>query len=230
MKNIFNLMILITFISCNKDVEKPKVSYKKSSKVSVKQIDTTNITVADLPIQFSGTNYLIYPIGSINQIEKNDTNFTISNNMDNEITGFLGNLKFQKTDSDEFVSLTDKSIFIESVTYLKSISDKTKKQILVYQLADNDSNDDGKLDTNDIKSLYLSDVSGANFTKVFDENQEVLTWKIIESQNRIYYKSIEDTNKNGRFDLKDQLHYGFVSLLEKQWKKVDYQPINSEIK
>lgn len=235
-KSLILLTWFIIIISCKNDVEKPKVTYNKLSKTIVKQIDTTKITVADLPIQFEGTKYLIFPVGNLNTSDvgiskyesssrMEEQSFTISNNMENEITGYLQNLKFQKLDLDGFTTLTDKQILLESVTYLKDYSNKTKQQILVHLLADNDSNNDGKLDANDIKSLYLSHISGSNFTKISVDFQEVINWKIIESQNRLYLKSIEDSNKNGRFDKTDKLHYSFVNLSDKDWKSTEYNPI-----
>jgi DNA integrity scanning protein DisA with diadenylate cyclase activity len=85
-----------------------------------------------------------------------DLSFTISNYGENEITGYLQNLKFQKTDSDSI--LTDKPALIQTATYLKSVSDRAKKQIMVYTMFDADTNRDGKLDSSDIKSLYLSEM------------------------------------------------------------------------
>ncbi len=239
MKNPKILALLTWFvliISCKNEVQKQKVTYNKLPKTIVKKIDTTKITVADLPIQFEGTKYLIFPVGNLNTFDggisryeslsrMEEQSFTISNNMENEITGYLENLKFQKSNSDDFTTLTDKQILLESVTYLRDYSNKTKQQILVYLLADNDSNNDGKLDTDDIKSLYLSDISGSNFTKISIDFQEIINWKVIESQNRLYLKSIEDSNKNGRFDKTDKLHYNFVNLSDKDWKSTEYNPI-----
>ncbi len=238
MNNYIKSTILILFcisFSCNKEIEKPKVSYTKKTKVVAKQIDTAIIEVADLPIQFEGTNYLIYPVGNLNYFEniskyesaskESEQNFNISNNMENEITGYLTNLKFQYIGSDSLSVLSEKPIFLESTTYLKTISNKTKKQILIHQLADNDTNDDGKLDTNDIKSIYLSSISGARFTKISSDLHEIINWKVIESQNRLYFKSVEDTNKNGAFDKGDKVHYNYVNLLEKDWKVIEYKII-----
>ncbi len=241
MKNIlkFSLFItIITFSSCREEAEKPKVSYNKTNKkIAEKKQDTTKIPVSGLPIQFDLTNYLIYPIGNLNTQDadsKYDSsrgsgndypNFNIANNMDNEITGYLTNLKFQKTDSDSLVSLTNKPMLIQSVNYLPNVAFRTRQQTLVYLLADSDTNEDGKLDSSDIKSLYLSDISGDKFTKISQEFQEVLDWKIIESRNRLYFRTIEDTNKNGKFDKNDKLHYNFVNLLEKAWKVLEYNPI-----
>jgi hypothetical protein len=74
--------------------------------------------------------------------------------------------KVPKTDSDSIRPLTDKPALIQTATYLKSVSDRAKKQIMVYTMFDADTNRDGKLDSSDIKSLYLSEISGKRFTKV----------------------------------------------------------------
>jgi hypothetical protein len=68
-------------------------------------------------------------------------------------------LKISKTDSDSIHTLTDKPALILTATYLPTVSDKIKETIMVYTIYDVDTNRDGKLDTNDIKSLYLSDIT-----------------------------------------------------------------------
>ena len=241
MKNFIKfiaIVSIVTIIGCKEEAEKPKVSYNKTTKKTVEQQqDTTKITAAGLPIQFDLTNYLIYPIGNINSYndgsgkvyesrwEESATSYNVANTMDNEITGYMQNLKFQKIDSDSLVSLTKKSMLIQSVNYLPTIAFRTRQQTLLYLLADTDTNEDGKLDTNDIKSLYLSDISGENFTKISSDLQEVLDWKIIDSRNRLYYRTIEDTNKNGKFDKNDKLHYFYLNILEKEWKAAEFMPI-----
>jgi hypothetical protein len=239
MKNLIKLILVLTIlvsIGCKDEAEKPKVSYKNSDKkIESQKQDTTKIAVSGLPIQFDLTDYLIYPIGNINSVYdgsgkiyesrwEDSPNYNIANYMDNEITGYLQNLKFQKIDSDSLVSLTKKPILIQSVNYLPTIAIKTRQQTLLYLLADADTNKDGKLETNDIRSLYLSDISGSRFTKISTDVQEVLDWKIIESKNRLYYRSIEDTNKNGKFDKNDKVHYNYVNLLEKDWKASEFMP------
>jgi hypothetical protein len=52
---------------------------------------------------------------------------------------------------------------------------------MVYTIYDVDTNRDGKLDTNDIKSLYLSDI-GKNFTKISANFQELIDWNLIDSK------------------------------------------------
>ncbi len=221
--------------SCKKEVETPKVIYENPSKVVIVPIDDiSKIEVADLPIQMDGTNYLLFPIGQLSVSDKNydsssrggnQLNYKVSNYSEYQITGFLRNLKMQQIGKDSIRTLTDKDIVIHSITYLKSIADKTKQQILVYVIEDMDTNKDLTLDDNDIKCLYLSDISGNRFIKISVDFQELIDWNVVESINRLYFRTIEDTDKNGEFDKKDKLHYHYIDLSNKDRKSNEYNPI-----
>ncbi|QBZ99163.1 hypothetical protein [Flavobacterium sangjuense] len=229
-----SLIIVAGFVSCKKEeAEKPKVTYETTSKVKPEVVvDTNQIEVADLPINMEGTNFLIHPIGVISGKGKgiksssdSEVSFTVSNYGEYQITGYLKNLKFQEIGKDTIYALTDKPILIETATYLKTFADKSKQQLLVYSLADMDTNKDGKLDGSDIKSLYISAISGQKFTKLSVDFQELVDWKIIESKSILYFRTIEDTNKNGELDAEDSLKYQYVNLLDKEWKVISYKPI-----
>jgi hypothetical protein len=238
MKGLLKIVVccaFMTFMSCKKETETPKVIYENPNKKPVEyKMDTTKVEIADLPVQMQGTNVLLFPVGDLNVNERNSKgvydaaspvnkqSFKISNYSENEITGYLRNVKFQEIGTDSITTLTDKPVLIQSITYLKTIADKTKQQILVYMLADMDTNKDNILNTNDIQSLYLSDISGSRFTKITTDFQEVIDWNIIESKNRLYFRTIDDSNKNGAFDKSDALHYHFVDLSGKDWKVSDY--------
>lgn len=240
-KYIVVLLVLVSFWSCKKEVEIPKVRYENANKektTPVVKIDTSQIEVADLPIHFDGTNYLIHPVGDLNNYTKgksvaydasrneSEQSFTVSNYNDYQITGYLQNIKFQGIGSDSIKALSPKPIFIETATYLKTFSDKTKKQVMVYTLSDSDTNKDGKIDGDDIKALYISDISGTNFTKLSTDFQELIDWNVLEIKNRLYFREIEDSNKNGAFDKEDKVHYHYVDLLSKDLKVGEYDPIN----
>jgi hypothetical protein len=52
---------------------------------------------------------------------------------------------------------------------------------------DADTNRDGKLDSiSDIKSLYLSEISGKRFTKVSMDLQELIDWNLIDSKSLLF--------------------------------------------
>jgi hypothetical protein len=236
-KYIF-LSLVVLLVSCKEEKETPKVTYDAIAKEKpASKANTSQIKVADLPINFAGTNVLIHPIGDLNLGERdNDVayessrgasqpSFTVSNNNDYEITGYLQNIKFQEIGKDTITALTDKPILIETATYLKTIADKTKKHFMVYTLADSDTNKDGKIDSNDIKSLYMSNLNGSDFRKLSQEFQELIDWNIIEVQNRLYFRTIEDINKNGDFDKEDKVHYSYLDLLSKELKIEEYFPL-----
>ncbi len=230
-------MAILFLASCKEEVEKPKVIYDAANKAkATAKIDSIQVAISDLPIQMDGTNYLIHPIADLRVYERGtkarygsssviDLSFTISNYGENEITVYLQNLKFQRTDSDSFSTLTDKPALILTATYLKSVSDRAKKQVMVYTMFDLDTNKDGKLDSSDIKCLYLSDISGKKFTKISADFQELIDWNLIESKNRLYFRTVEDTNKNGQFDKNDVVHYNYVDLSTGEWKVSTYEPI-----
>jgi hypothetical protein len=231
-------LFLVLAISCKEEVtEKPKVSYDSSKEKAEIKVDTTQIAVADLPINFEGSNYLIHPIGDIINYDiasKYDSgssrtdyqqNFKVSNYNDYQITGYLKDLKFQEIGSDSITALATKPLMIESATYLKSVSDKSGQKIIVYVLSDTDSNKDLKVDQDDLKALYISTISGLKFTKLTSDFEELLDWSLIESKNLLYFRTVEDTNKNGKFDKKDAIHYYFANLNSKNWKVQNYKPI-----
>lgn len=237
--SIYIFPILVLLVSCKEETKKPKVIYE-DAKAIVTPINTdlTEIKIADLPIHMEGTSFLLHPMGeysitdgsskgnlSSSSYDK-DESFKVSNYSDYEITGYISNFKFQKIGSDSLRLLTEKPILIETTTYLKTVSDKTKQQVLVYTLVDMDTNKDGKINSSDIKTIYLSDISGNKFTKIATDLQELIDWNLIEATSHLYFRTIEDINKNGAFDKTDKVHYHFVNLQNKDWKVEEYSPIN----
>lgn len=228
--------VLFTIIGCTEKPEPPKVSYQESKSAPVEvKIDTTQIKVSDLPVLMEGTKYLIHAIGDVrlydNRSSKygssktNSVSYSISNYNRFELTGYLSNLKFQHIDSTSIKTLTDKPLEIHTVTYLEEISRKLNKGILVYTLVDNDTNKDRKIDSNDIKTLYVSEINGSNFIKLSGDFEELIDWNTIEAQNRLYFRTIEDINKNGSFDKNDLVHYYYVDLKNPEWKAIKYNPL-----
>jgi len=231
MKNYIHILLAssVMIFSCQEEKSKPKVKYT-GKEVKSLQKDSTKLEVADLPIQFEGSNVLVYAIGNLTVGDINRkgsyesasayegvSGFHVSNSMENEITGYLQNLKFQEIGSDSLYVLSDKVMQIERVSYLKN------NKMLVFVLADADTNQDAMIDSNDIKSLYISSELGKNFTKISTELQELIDWKHIESSNKLFFRTIEDANKNGEFDKKDKIHYHIVNL--KDNKVSEYFPL-----
>lgn len=230
MKRYLLLFSLVAVVSAcrEQEPEKPKVIYRDAKTTAPATADTTSIAIADLPLHITGTDFLIHPIGDLRIDSKsrysssaagNGISYNVSNYSEFELTGYMSNLKFQKTDSDSLTVLTDKAVLIQSA---RVVTEKYQK-LLVYTLADMDTNKDNKLDTSDVQSLYISEASGQGFTKLSKDFEELIDWKHIESKGRLYFRTIEDTNKNGEFDKDDVIHYYHVDL--KDLKVSDYNPV-----
>jgi uncharacterized protein YqkB len=228
---------LLLTIGCENTPETPKVSYEESAKevrVQEVKIDSSQIKISDLPVHMEGTKYLIHAIGDVRlygrssskygSSKTNSVSYSISNYNRHELTGYLNNLKFQHIDSVSSKFLTDKAIEIHTVTYLEEISNNLNRGILVYTLVDNDTNKDNKIDSNDIKTIYISEINGENFTKLSTDLEELIDWNTIEVQNRLYFRTIEDINKNGNFDKNDLVHYYYVDLKNPTWEVTKYSP------
>jgi hypothetical protein len=235
-KTIF-LSATIALVSCKNESETPKVIYeteKKTAEVSYQKIDSTEINIADLPIKFKGTDYLLHPVGNVRvyssgsmrssgaKINQN-VSYKISNYATPEITGYLTNVMFQHKDSIKIKPLTTNKMQITSINYLDELALKTNKHYLVYTLVDVDTNKDGRYDENDIKTLYISNINGTNFTKLTPDFHELVDWQVLD--DKLYFRYIEDINKNGEFDSKDAVHYAFINLLSDSWQANLYHPL-----
>lgn len=236
---LFLLIIsaLLILNSC-KNNDKPKLVHTEDDiiETTASQKDSTLVEIVDLPIHIDSTKYLIHPIGTYKIYEsrskampgystKNSRNFSISSYNRYEITGNLSNLKFQHINTDDLTELTNKNLRIKSISFLRDIFENTTKQFLVYRVIDKDTNLDNKIDDFDITSLYISNIDGSGFVKLTLDNRELIDWKVLAVKNRLYFRSIEDIDKNGEFDQSDKVHYQFVDFESDSLRVVDYYPI-----
>ena len=240
---ILQLLAIITSLSlcfCRTD-PKPTVVYPKDSteQVTEKQlvVDTTLVLTGELPVHFDSTDYLLFPIGPIRVYSRGsskiylgsgssrDKFFSIGYLSGTKFTGKLDNVMIQHLDSSNFRPLTSQNIKIRSFQFLESIRKRTDLQLVVLEVTDRDTNKDGALTYDDIESLYLSYLNGVNFKKLTVEFQELLDWKILAINKRLYFRTLEDTDKNGEFNKKDKIHHFFVELEDNEFKVVEYDPL-----
>ncbi|RRJ92782.1 hypothetical protein EG240_01845 [Paenimyroides tangerinum] len=236
-KNIFTLLLIgVAFVSCKNEEETPKVIYpEEKDNVDFQKIDSTEIKIADLPILLKGTDYMLHPVGDVRVYSTGNSkygssktkhvSYKVSNYSSPEITGYMSNVMFQHKDSLDLKPLTENKMQIQSITFLDEFALKTGKKLLVYSLVDKDTNRDGKYDSNDIKALYVSNADGTNFTKLTPEFQELLDWNVVLENNRLYFRSIEDINKNGEFDSNDTINYYYIDLNAPKWELQSYSPL-----
>jgi len=55
----------------------------------------------------------------------------------------------------------------------------------------------------------------------------LLDWEYIEATNTVYFRTIEDTNKNGSFDNADTLFYQLINLHKPELTVETYNPFKN---
>ena len=114
---------------------------------------------------------------------------------------------------------------IGRVSYLSALSASIKKQLLVYEMEDADTNQDGAINESDIHGLYISALDGTGFQKISPDLQEVIGWNVIHQRGRLYFRTLEDANKNGAFDKSDIVHYFYVDCKVNPLQVHEYFPL-----
>lgn len=246
---LFLSLILLSLIisSCSKS-QSHKINYTdidQPDSLTIDDIsaDTTKILIAALPVYFDSTNILIHPIGLIN-IEDIRKGTEISEHLssysktekykelyfymnDENLSGKITNLYFDDFESGNHRLLTNKIINISNVRYLRPIAKKTNRHYLIYSVYDKDTNRDKELNSDDICSLYISNLDGTEFRKITQENHEYLEGKMIVPATRYYFTSIEDINKDGKFGKDDKYHYSYIDFSTDPYQIKKFDPLKN---
>lgn len=134
------------------------------------------------------------------------------------------NLIFEDLINHRKYLLTKNQIRISSYNQLWS---RAGNKYIVYRVIDRDYNKDGKMNSDDIESLYISSIDGTSFAKISKDRENVQynnrDW--IHSVDRYYFRTIEDSNKDGFFDIKDKMYHYYIEFTEGNYRVVEYNPL-----
>lgn len=229
---LITFCLILCIMSCEEKSQ--TISHDASITTKIKK-DSSKMEIADLPILIDSTDYLIHPIGYITEYNKSRfssyskgsgrTSYSVSHHNNFSISGEFSAIKFQHLNSEKLTTLTDEIMEITSIRFLENVRAKTGLQFLVYTIRDADTNKDSKLNFNDVETLYISTIEGKNLKKLTPELAQIVDWNVIPQLNRLYFKSISDTNKNGEFDKKDKVNYQYVNLEDDALKVISYHPL-----
>ncbi len=227
---IFFLFVIFAMACANTD--KPKVVvYEQDTTASGLIIDTTAAPMANLPIHFDSTEYLLFVVGKtqshsrdakiyIGSGSNNDDSFSVGYFDGESVSGNIDNIKFQHIDSIHIRELTTEQIKIRSFYLVHTTAD-----VILLEVMDKDTNKDQQLTYEDVVSLYIANSNGTTFKKLSVNGHQLLDWELITAANRVYFRTIEDVNRNGEFDKKDTFHHYFVSLKTEDFEAVEIFPL-----
>lgn len=188
-----------------------------------------------LPVHIDSTGYLLHPVGTWGRNSEDYFSSQSSSGANvysgrDGLRGKMTNIFFQELNSEEFVPLSDKAIVITSAVFLRKIFENTGRGLLLYTVYDRDSNGDEALGEDDVRSLYISGINGKNFRKLTTEGQTFLDHSTLESLNRVYFRSYEDTNADNRLGEEDRMHLFYVDFSAEDPAVVEYDPQKAQNK
>jgi hypothetical protein len=188
-------------------------------------LDTTKVLNVHIPsLVDSARQILVHEIYLESNDEMKERSYLKGSSSGSYDGQNMVNLIFEDLINQKKYLLTNNQIRISSY---RQLWDKIGKEYFLYRVIDRDYNKDGKLNSYDIESLYISNIDGTSFSKLTKnkENVQYNDREWICSIDRYYFRTFEDSNKDGFFDIKDKMHYYYIEFNSGNYKVVEYNPL-----
>jgi len=225
MKKIYFLFLLsVLLISCS-EKNKPVVLEGQANNLTMDSLfeDTTKVLNIGLPDLIDSVNQIL--VHKINVISSKEMEASFSLRKSKNYDGpNLVNLIFEDVKNNKSYLLTNNQLRISSYNVVR-LGRKIGKDYILYRVIDLDYNKDGALDNRDLESLYISDIDGTSFTKITKDIENLQNGEWIFPLNRYYFRTIQDSNKDGYFDFNDKVHYYYIQFDEQGYQVVEYNPL-----
>ncbi len=227
---ILTFLVVIFLFSCGSKHQTPEVVYPNNmtdSTHTASELDPISRNLfMDFPFAFDSSSLFIYPVRNTHDSRGSDNkNNKISSDFMNSYqysdwaemsqsgaSGWFYNFLFQDENTQDLRPITDKDIrFSEMIIIRDSVSQQAVHTLLL-KVYDKDSNQDKLLNREDLISYYVADVNGKNLRKISPEGHLTSGHIYRKRLKRLYFRTIEDIDKNGIFEKNDPRHQYFYSI------------------
>ncbi len=237
--NVFiGTAVLLTAFSCTRNTPKIDYNVEVDTVATPDDIirDTTKLLASELPARFDSTNVLIYAVGLVDLEEKGGYRKIGSGSYSgssgsgsyfhgDDLSGRYVNLVFEDETGARRMLTTSKMTITGSI-FLRRIFNKTKRKFLLHFVYDRDTNGDGVFDGRDLEALYLSNIDGTSFRKITKELHEFYDYRILKDDSILYFRTLEDLNKDGKLNNKDRFHHYRLDLGNDEMHIEEYDPLD----
>lgn len=159
------------------------------------------------PTVLDSSDWVLYPL-TLEELEETEKGFK-SSSYGRQYAYW--NVAFYNTKTKQTRLLSDSLKMLitsisqknDAITYSGQRTEENKG-LIYYSIATNDFNKDGRLNSDDPKYLFISDLSGQNFKQVSPDNFDLIHWQTILESNKILIQARKDTCKDKEFDEKDE--------------------------
>jgi hypothetical protein len=229
--------------ACN---DKPKDS--SADQTTEPEIETTDSKYNTINLKFNNptvldsSDWVLYPL-TLEALEETEKGFKSSSY---ERQSAYWNIAFFNTKTKQARLLSDSlKMLINSFSpknYVNIESGQREKRnegLIYYSITTKDFNQDEKLNSDDPKYLFISDLSGQGFKQISPDNFDLIDLHIIHKSNKILIQARKDINNDKKFDgddetvsfiyginnqknepvFSDEFNLATKKLLDKQWTK-----------
>ena len=205
--------------------------------------ELNKMIAAELPFTFDNLEHLYFAVGETdesNRLKVKSFSGSYSRTSNSHSHGYFNgrkldcdieNLLIKLQGDTTYKLLTNNVIKIKTMTYLYSFDTLYGKDRIIYKIIDSDTNKDTFLNDEDLLGLYISKTNGDDFKRISPQNHQLLDWKMIVSQGLLYFRTIEDINRNGEFDKHDRHNlYEYNMIKEDTIKLIFNDKVYSKLK
>ncbi|PMB38409.1 hypothetical protein CEN41_23720 [Fischerella thermalis CCMEE 5330] len=197
----FTLVAALSF-SCEGGITRKS----EHTQATAQQKSEQNLVYGELTVK-EQSDYLMIPVGLT------DKNQDRLYSYENRYNYYYNNIIFYgKKDGKSNILLNKKAIINGFDLLEEKKAGKSSSRYWLYQIIDSDTNGDQKLDTQDAKIGYLSDLSGNNLQQITPNNSQILNWTLVQSAGAIFIKILKDSDNDQKFTEKDETNFIRVNL------------------
>ena len=206
---IISLLTAFILISCGQNNQEPQtqrnVDNTMVDTVTVLSDPKNNLNIQTNSFsEIDSSGILMFPL-SMSETERDGGSLSYKEMPSNS----YWNIIFLNSKTNEYHLLSDKKMLIRNYDIKYSSNDnmdiaQTSRHIF-YSITSDDFNKDKKLTDEDPKYLFVSDKEGNNFRQISPSNYNLQNWQFIKSVNKVLLTVRKDSDKNNKFDDKDEV-------------------------
>lgn len=192
-------MLLFAF-SC-KNNNKKRASNNPPD-LSETNLEETTLDISNL-ILVDSSDYVLYPLILENQVDV----LRIKNSDDEDLKNYWNIIFYNQLSGERHLLDEKRKMVITPLTKsgpqamkLQPIEDR-----LFYLITIKDFNNDGYLNSEDPKYLFVSDLNGRNFGQISPDNLNVTRWQYVPDSKKIFMHTIRDSNNDQEFKNDDEI-------------------------
>ncbi len=231
MRKLFLFLIGAALIcSCNRN--EPRIVYDENDKneplenITDSENENYEKLIADLPFSFDSLEFLYFPIGETNEsfkmnvrsfassYSKTSKSYSLGYVRGRNVNCNLNNIMIRPKNSSTFKLLTNSDLKIKSLNYLYRIDTLHGIDRFIFRIIDSDSNKDTFINDDDLVGLYSSKTNGEDLKRISPKNQQLIDWETVDLQGLLYFRTMEDIDRNGEFDDKDRINLYEYDLIK----------------